>query len=509
MILRVTRTWRGRTLLAAILTTATIGANAAAVNGARAAGPPLVVAVPRASCGPGSHPETGIQGRVSSADYADGQAALGFNCNTELVGSYTVASGMGTYGGFKVERYVDAAGHECAYYDTTLLFPTNIFNGTSGVNVLDMHDPAHPVLTATLVTAAMASPHESLVLNEKRGLLVAVLGNPGAYPGAVDVYDVSGDCRHPVLRSTTPLGIFGHESGMAPDGLTFYSSSPGTSTLVPIDLSNPSLPLPISLPGMFDSHGLSISNDGNRGYAAGIKDGLLILDTSQVQSRVVNPTMPVVGRLTWTPMSIPQNAIPVTIHGHPYLIEFDEFGAQSSVGAARIIDIADETKPFVVSNIRLEVHQPENFAAEAGDPGASNTALQGYASHYCNVPQRTDPGIVACSMILSGLRVFDIRDPFNPREIAYYNAPSRPNFVISGNYAMSSPAFAPERHEIWYSEGRSGFYAVRLTNGAWPDSSEGVVPESPFAIVLPLAGLLVVGTWLMYRRNRAVSRGRR
>jgi hypothetical protein len=197
----------------------------------------------------------------------------------------------------------------------------------------------------------------------------------------------------------------------------------------------------------------------------------------------------------------------VTIQGHPYLVEFDEFGAQSAVGAARIIDIADETNPFVVSNIRLEVHQPENFAAQAGDPGANNTSLQGYAAHYCNVPQRADPGIVACSMILSGLRVFDIRDPFNPREIAYYNAPSRPAFVVSGNYAMSSPAFAPERHEIWYSEGRSGFYAVRLTNGAWP-SSAGVIPEAPFAIVLPLLGLLVVGTLLVYRREGAISRER-
>jgi hypothetical protein len=91
----------------------------------------------------------------------------------------------------------------------------------------------------------------------------------------------------------------------------------------------------------------------------------------------------------------------------------------------------------------------------------------------------------------------------NPREIAYYNAPSRPAFVVSGNYAMSSPAFAPERHEIWYSEGRSGFYAVRLTNGAWP--SGAVVPEAPFAIMLPVAGLLVLGTWLVNRRKRTVG----
>jgi hypothetical protein len=32
---------------------------------------------------------------------------------------------------------------------------------------------------------------------------------------------------------------------------------------------------------------------------------------------------------------------------------------------------------------------------------------------------------------------------------------------------MSSPSFVPERGEIWYSDGNSGFYDVRLTNGVW------------------------------------------
>ena len=33
------------------------------------------------------------------------------------------------------------------------------------------------------------------------------------------------------------------------------------------------------------------------------------------------------------------------------------------------------------------------------------------------------------------------------------------------NWAMSSPSFVPERDEIWYSDGLSGFYAVRVTAG--------------------------------------------
>ena len=108
---------------------------------------------------------------------------------------------------------------------------------------------------------------------------------------------------------------------------------------------------------------------------------------------------------------------------------------------------------------------PQNRAAIAGDPGA-DSSLQGYGAHYCNVPQRDDPGIMACSFILSGLRVFDIRDPYHPKEIAYFNQP-----VDSGSYAMSSPAFVPQRGEIWYSDGNSGFYAVRVTNGVWPFTS--------------------------------------
>jgi len=47
---------------------------------------------------------------------------------------------------------------------------------------------------------SLLSSHESLVLSEKRGLLAAVLGDPAFYPGAVDVYDVSGDCRHSETR---------------------------------------------------------------------------------------------------------------------------------------------------------------------------------------------------------------------------------------------------------------------------------------------------------------------
>jgi len=431
-------------------------------------------ATPQAPCGAGSNPEPGIQGRVSREDHESGRAAQGYTCNAELIGSYIDGDTFGTIGGFKVERYTDAAGHDCAYYDAALMFPTGVVDAEAGVNVLDMTDPTAPVLTANLRTPAMLQTHESLVLSSERGILAAVGGTLATSAGVIDIYDISGDCRTPQLLSVSPMGVVGHESGLSPDGNTFWSASPSTKTLIAVDISDPLLPIPL-WQGDYDSHGLSISADGNRAYIAGTGTGLIILDTSQIQARVADPVVVEVARLDWATRSIPQNAVPFTVDGHPYVMEIDEFGTQSKVGAARIIDIGDETNPTIISDLRLEVHDTKNFAAQASDPNEGNPIV-GYAGHYCNVPTRVDPTIVACSMILSGLRVFDITDLHNPVEVAYYNAPvqPRPGFDELGvfeasNWAMSSPSFVPERQEIWYTDAFQGFFAVRLTNGAWPE----------------------------------------
>ena len=220
----------------ALLTTSSAALGVASASVAPAPEVP-VVATPKATCGPGSRPELGLQGRVSQAEHESGRAAEGYTCNTELVGSIVDPSAQGTVGGFKVLRHIDQTGRECAFYDTTLLFPPDVVDAEAGVRAVDMSDPSAPVVTDTLLTPAMLSPHESLVLSES-GRLVAVFGNPATNVGHVDVYDVDEDCRHPELLSTLPVGLLGHESGLSPDGNTFYSASPGTSTVQAVALED-------------------------------------------------------------------------------------------------------------------------------------------------------------------------------------------------------------------------------------------------------------------------------
>ena len=124
-------------------------------------------------------------------------------------------------------------------------------------------------------------------------------------------------------------------------------------------------------------------------------------------------------------------------------------------------------KPFVVSNLRLAVNQPKAQGDDLdADPG-NDQQFQGYQGHYCTVPSRVDPTVIACSFIMAGLRVFDIADLAKTPEIAYYNKPAVPGSVVqpadAGRVVRDVRAgLRPGDGDIWYSDGNSGFYVVRL-----------------------------------------------
>ncbi|MCW2606301.1 MAG: hypothetical protein JWO60_994, partial [Frankiales bacterium] len=313
-----------------------------------------------------------------------------------------------------------------------------------------------------------------LRLNVKRGLLVATMGYATAQPGVIDVYDVKADCRTPQLLASTPLGVLGHEGGFAPDGLTYYVASLYFHTVTAVDLTDPRLPRLAWASADYSSHGVTVSDDGRRVFLAESAlgngfSGMTVLDVGQVQDRVPNPAVAVVSRVTWPSVSIPQSAVPFTSKGRAYVMEIDEFGSGAEIGAGRIIDIHDIRKPFVVSELRLAVNQASAQGDDLeADPGNS-TAFQGYQGHYCSLPSRKDPKVLACSFIMSGLRVFDIADVTRPREIAYFSKPVVPGTSLTGRegaFAMSAPTYDQATGDIWYTDSNSGLYVVRLTGTA-------------------------------------------
>ena len=435
---------------------------------------PALAPVPKASCGAGSTPlDDPVQGRVSQADIDSPQAADGWTCNL------TQRSNYATPGGFRVWRYVDRNQHVCAFYDTSLNSPLAAVSlaaaPTQGTIVLDMSDPAHPQQTAALVTPGMLSPHESLNLNYKRGLLGAETGTALTNQGTFDLYDVSSDCRRPVLESVTPIK-FGHESGFSRDGKTFWVAG-GGGEITAYDVSNAKAPYVVWIGDSY-AHGLNLSADGRTLYQTEpINGNLAILDVSEIQDRKPNPQARVLSRSTWDTVAIPQNSIPITVKGHPYLIEFDEFAfrfnpatVDDKVGGARIFDIADPAHPVIVSDLRLQVNMQAEHEQYNSDPFPLGGKPNGYSAHYCGVPRQADPGIVACSFTNSGLRIFDIRDVEHPRESGYFVSPPSKGAAPgqSGDMAFSQPAFDSVHHDVWYSDATSGFYVLHLSRAAWP-----------------------------------------
>src|SRR4030095_14862827 len=79
-----------------------------------------------------------------------------------------------------------------------------------------------------------------------------------------------------------------------------------------------------------------------------------------------------------------------------------------------MIDISDEQNPKVVGTFKPDVNKPENCAANL----AADT--DGGMVHYIGFDERYKARRVIYAAANQGIRFVDIRDPANPKEIAYY-----------------------------------------------------------------------------------------
>lgn len=427
--------------------------------------------LPKAACRATDLAETGLAGEVPLVDRASGRAARGYNCNTDEIARVRGPKGI--------------AGANLEMYDHCLYWGDTIFGPPGGTVVVDIQDPKNPVQTGYLTTSAMRAPWESLRANAARGLLVANSNGSGAF----DVYDVKTNCADPrLLSSVTFATARGHEGWFQPDGMVYYSGGRvSTNKAHPINLTDPANPVEMAHLAYATTagagiHGGSTSLDGKVGYfcnaARSPNDSVVIVDTREIQARKANPNAPSVSRIQLQDSTECQSTDPLVYKGKHYLVVTAEGRARpdcstpgngyATFSTPKIYNIEDPDHPVLVSRMMLEINAPENCARAAANqstPGVISSMF-GTAVHMCSPDRLINPTILACGHFLAGLRVFDIRNPAKPQEIAYHNVVTPTTGMDNG--AASRPIVSTERGQIYFAVETVGLVAIQLDPRVWP-----------------------------------------
>ena len=354
-----------------------------------------------------------------------------------------------------------------------------------------------------------------------------------------------------IKLSKAPVG---HEGNFSPDGLTYYVGDVNNGAYNAVDVSDLEHPKVLAqfdmlkqplatnsagtvkgtFPGypavyLGTAHGLSISENGNRGFFVSVgynspvdlanpsyrpSDGFYVVDTSEVQTRKPNPQMRLISATSGKDGTMAQHTIPIAVGGKPYLVFVDEGGAVYSTDMpshqgyvedlqeacrkglplfpmTKIFDLSDEQHPREVSALPLETHDPAHCNQIL--PDLTGLYAFTYGSHYCSVDNRQNATALACSYQQSGIRVFDIRNPSAPKEIAYYNPPgvlNRPPGVGEdwrGRWQSKAPDWCAsqlyfdfDRHTLTAGCESNGVLVMQFGAGVWPmrESSPTTGPQN-------------------------------
>ena len=500
----------GTRIRAGLLVLAVVGAGSAYDASAWDTNPLNTVVVSQHHlCGARDLPEAGIQGDVPMADQESGRAQKGYNCGLALVGHATLDAGGRTNSNANMAW----AGH-CAYVSSAngAVAPQSkpSVSAGSGVAVVDVADSAHPRHIATLRDPGALATSETLnAVTTPSGRSILVVGQYGndavSDPKPMDVYDVSDpDCSkfkhlttyywpantHNLTLSADGRYVFATIPLQAADISGLWDDDPRTGVTYLGNLEKemdgtpvapgPTADLDDGLPAeaRHATHPISTSHEAwvspdNRTVYVGAQttptETFTILDVSKWLQRDAdgNPVGPL--RVLSQRSSRGHSIRTATIGGKPYLLHSDEspFGAGYGcvpqegtpfVGPAQpwLTDISDPTNPRTVSQFGLEINQPANCQRQV-DAGESDSV------HYHDVDDATDTTFAMASMWNAGLRVFDVRNPARPSEVAYFN----PGDVDPGastrlDHAWGHVRYVAETGEIWFATADGGFWVVRL-----------------------------------------------
>lgn len=339
--------------------------------------------------------------------------------------------------------------------------PPNLF----GVLIADVSDPLNmKVLSFIPCHPGTRCPY--IRVNPQRQILVVGEdtnnANPiepsGAVHAGVEFYDVS-DPRHPKELGFLETLPNGNTHGMEIDNDYVYAcantpaSKPGSLNheVVIVDYAHPTSP---QLVGSFHIQGQhvgeeyapqdqlnpdgtqqqiwchEITKDRDRIYVAYRDAGMVILD-------VGNPANPVqLSRLDYVPpynggsLGASHSFLPIVTDPTTYptlAVDTDEiFGCPPGFG--RVVDISDLSNPLIISSYRIPgVDDNYDFGTQqfVCPPGSQTSHLPRIDIHA--------PSLLYNAWYTQGERVFDLSNPYLPREIGYYISPP----YICGPYTTS------------------------------------------------------------------------
>jgi hypothetical protein len=455
-----------------------------------------------ARCAPGALPETGLQGQVPRADQDSGRAKKGYRCNVRLVGENDIERRGAN---FQLTWHRDCAYVGLVGTRDSLEPAEPPHDRLEGFAVIDASNPRRPKVVDIVRSEVGRSHHEAIEVNERRGVLVVQIG--GLLARWIEVYDVSKDCRKPVFKGRYDAGYpIYHGQKISDDGMTVYATetfgaSGAGQVMHVIDISDLTTPRLLALwdpqqelpPGRYGIHDLELSPDGTRAYLGagppsalpgvfGLRGpereegpSLVVLDTTEVQQRKPNPDLKVISEIELTNFG---HAIQrARIGGRPYLFSSGEtpfVGARNCPWSwGHVVDMGGEAQPKEVAEIKLEVNEQKNCDAVGEDDA-------GYSIHYVGVDDERNTTKVFYTYYSGGLRVFDVRDPRKPREIAYYHPPPKESVVLSAtpgdqggdlqtptwDSATSVVRYRPETGHVWFASIGGGLQVVELTGDA-------------------------------------------
>jgi hypothetical protein len=315
--------------------------------------------------------------------------------------------GKAEQGGAQMVRI--CSGAELPKADKSKFYMLRVF-GNQAHEVWDVTDPAKPSLLTTIVKG-LKGTHKNFWECDT-GIAYLVSGHPQWRTNRMtQIYNLADPMKPVFIRD---FGLVGQQ--------------PGAGGAVPISL-----------------HGaISTGPKGNRvymGYGTNTEGVVQILDRTKLLNGAAEPTVenllaPQVSRVDLPPMHGAHTVLPVlgmqieefskNLLGktRDFLVVTDEAIQKECLEGRQMvwfIDITTETKPFGVSNWTVP-EKSGNWCTRGGRFG-THSSNESLAPVYYRK-------IMFFAHFNAGLRALDIRDPFNPKEIAYYVPAVNKNTVV-------------------------------------------------------------------------------